>query len=829
MSNIKTRKGLAFGALVALGASLIAGAPANAAGSLNLVPTAGTGFSTISTETFNLRSYFGAGLVGNSNNIRYQVESTKAIFAQSTGSDTIVPATGKIDIAGGVASGFSTVALSAPSAATVTVTAYEDVDGSLDLSAGDVSAVQTVKFIALADVTGHINVNATHAGDQKVTGQVVFDGINASQLDTLPVVSLSLYNGREVSETSLGDATVTAGSLKFEDTSVGTLNDNDIVRARATFRGTAFGGIVDTRTVARTIDSNVANVVKGANALANGNVRANAEYQVQSYVSKVNDTATTSDDAVAGADVVAEFGTSVSLDADHTVTINGVTYKDNADLAAASVKLVSDAKGLVKVTVTTTGFVVGDQVYFDFTSQNILAQADSTVVAAAYQVIDVADNLNNNYRTVAKGGSVSVTYQAVDQFGQAPKDGTFIIKVKGVDGNAADVPAVSAAVVGGKATLTVANKSTSALGQHDVVAELWENVTTETIVVPTLVAEEIGGFDLWVVASAEAVAAKITVTGGTEVAAHDYALNASTFTAQDARLAGLFGYDAVDQKGTANSAVHYTATVTANDVATQPLPGAAVTISAAGLWIESGNNYGVGSLTVLADEFGVVDFTVYSHKSGKVDVTVTSGAATKTVTVNKFVADPAVAISSVTASASLTTGRVVLVSFNVVDQYGNAADTSEGYSVIATVTGAGYLVGANAVTGNKVPVAFVAGAGSVQLVDGADELGTSTVTATLSYVADGKDVSKTASSTYTFGQTDANLNISGKRVTADWVFAAGKTVTITRDGVTIRTFHPTANTADSFSFNLKKSKRAHRVTIKINGVTVTDAGYLVKK
>jgi predicted aspartyl protease len=123
-----------------------------------------------------------------------------------------------------------------------------------------------------------------------------------------------------------------------------------------------------------------------------------------------------------------------------------------------------------------------------------------------------------------------------------------------------------------------------------------------------------------------------------------------------------------------------------------------------------------------------------------------------------------------------------------------------------------------------------AGKGSVQLVNGADQIGTAVVTATYTYtVVTADDTVKTAATTLTFGQTDANLNISGKRVTADWVFAAGKTVTITRDGVTIRTFKPTANSADSFSFNLKKSSKAHRVTIKINGVTVTDAGYLVKK
>jgi len=160
-------------------------------------------------------------------------------------------------------------------------------------------------------------------------------------------------------------------------------------------------------------------------------------------------------------------------------------------------------------------------------------------------------------------------------------------------------------------------------------------------------------------------------------------------------------------------------------------------------------------------------------------------------------------VSATVASASYTSGRVVLVEFTTADKYGNAS----GATGTATVAGAGYLVGAESTIGQSVELTTgTDGKGAVQLVNGADQIGTATVTASF-FSGDAK---KTAATTYTFGQTDANLNISGKRVTADWVFAAGKTVSITRDGVTIRVFHPTANTADSFSFNLKKSKHAHR-------------------
>jgi hypothetical protein len=53
MSKNLTRKSLAFGALVALGSTLIAGAPAQAAGSIVLNPSTGTAWNTLSTSTFS--------------------------------------------------------------------------------------------------------------------------------------------------------------------------------------------------------------------------------------------------------------------------------------------------------------------------------------------------------------------------------------------------------------------------------------------------------------------------------------------------------------------------------------------------------------------------------------------------------------------------------------------------------------------------------------------------------------------------------------------------------------------------------------------------------
>ena len=56
MSNNLTRKSLAFGALVALASSAIAGTPANAAGEVVFAPSTGTSYNTFLDATLKLNA-----------------------------------------------------------------------------------------------------------------------------------------------------------------------------------------------------------------------------------------------------------------------------------------------------------------------------------------------------------------------------------------------------------------------------------------------------------------------------------------------------------------------------------------------------------------------------------------------------------------------------------------------------------------------------------------------------------------------------------------------------------------------------------------------------
>ena len=92
MSNKLTRKSLAFGAMVALASSVIAGAPAQAAGEIIVAPTAGTTYTTFSTETFTVATSFAPGVTPASYaQLKYEVASSAAI--QTGASSNAVAAT----------------------------------------------------------------------------------------------------------------------------------------------------------------------------------------------------------------------------------------------------------------------------------------------------------------------------------------------------------------------------------------------------------------------------------------------------------------------------------------------------------------------------------------------------------------------------------------------------------------------------------------------------------------------------------------------------------------------------------------------------------------
>ncbi len=221
----------------------------------------------------------------------------------------------------------------------------------------------------------------------------------------------------------------------------------------------------------------------------------------------------------------------------------------------------------------------------------------------------------------------------------------------------------------------------------------------------------------------------------------------------------------------------------------------------------------------------VVNFGVYDK--GTVTVvatydadgsTTTKDAVVKTVTFTvsdlaKAAADAAAkgaAIDSMVVSVVTTSqvGRAVDVSVTAKNAAGAAA---VGQTVTFTSTGAGSLSALTAVTDAN-------GVATVKLVAGTQDLGTGVVVAT----ANGKSVTGKVD----FGQTDASVDIIGKRVYVTTEFAAGKRVTIYDNGVRRYSAIQTTDAEKVVMWNVKAG--SHTIVVKISGASSDSVTFLVK-
>mgnify|MGYP000128401974 CR=1 FL=1 len=208
------------------------------------------------------------------------------------------------------------------------------------------------------------------------------------------------------------------------------------------------------------------------------------------------------------------------------------------------------------------------------------------------------------------------------------------------------------------------------------------------------------------------------------------------------------------------------------------------------------------------NEGGALSVTASYDQNGDGDYTDTNDIVVKkSVLIQNSAVVPADAKLTVTAPASSQNGRAVDVAVKVATAAGAALP---GVLVTLVGQGAGYVEKATVYTDE-------AGVANFKLVAGAYEIGDAVLTATAGAVS--------ATGKVSFGVTDAGLNLAGKRVTADWSFAAGKRVIIYRDGVQIRNFVATSDAAGSYSFSLKKG--THSVKIKIGGVTIDSQSYKI--
>jgi hypothetical protein len=373
MSKNLTRKGLALGAVVALGTTLFAGAPAQAA-SVLFAPTTGTGNTLVAGETFSLTASLSSDLpASNSTQLKFKVVNTTGVatsaikinstvltsannvdYASAAGSTdagdvwATAPTAGASKVFGlGDVSGVSVatnpsslqIVSTAATTASYAVTAFLDANNNGTVDTGELSASQTVNFVKIADSGLTTTFTKPSIGSQALKAVLTFSAdVNVAQLTASNYsVAYGLYG---VS----GKAAVASSGTTFGSTSASG-NVGDVVDA---YNATDYAG---------KLISNVSGIAVPA---VGATYSAQPVFGGALVASEVFQAVASSADADATALVVAPtISNDVVATTASSTSVSG-SYKVRAGVAATAVKatIKKTATGATTATAVGAGVVV---------------------------------------------------------------------------------------------------------------------------------------------------------------------------------------------------------------------------------------------------------------------------------------------------------------------------------------------------------------------------------------------------------------------------------------------------------------------------------------
>jgi hypothetical protein len=880
MSKNLTRKGLALGAVVALGSTLFAGSPAFAA-DITFEPSSAnykTSFATLGNGTFELQTGFGVG-VGSAaiGNLKYKIEKVAGFavnYAASSGDiSSLVPGATEsstdLTYTAAVASATTSavvvpntpstsavnkIKLNVDSAAatdadrTVTVTAFLDTtpDGVLDTT-NEVYKTVTVTFKDSDNVAYTTEFTAPALGDTELTAYVSANDANLN-LQQIGLVSVGFATGATTvvgNSTAFTSSAITGGKLAAFDTTSGKLKVSETVKSAynsgkinaATYRAqlllggsnssgtvtgaTATGSAVSTLVAAATVTAvSNANTESGANFVFTAGSSAADTVAVRSTVTTVPVSIKLTDTntaAVAGASV------KVTLTEGHATT-----NTDAATFAAGGVTLKDTTSSADSVNFTATSDASG-YVKFNVVSTGAVA-GDKITIAATSQGVSTAYATVYTWTTAAaasfaninnNGGTVLSAVNATTSLKYAVLDqfGTLYTGT-GYRIKLADgtTTKYDTPVVGGYLTYT------------------WPAYTAATskTITATLEVETAGSYgdaDLngATAGTANTVTTALEVgTAGTPSAVTLVAASGALGTASSGEALNL------NAQTSADSRIGQTAPTVANG---QAISGqvtnasgvgvfSSVTISSdAGVLFSANGVYSVGSITVNTDASGAwTGVTVYSNKSGKHVLTATAGTATKAVDVYWTDAGTDTGASIALASSQVVkAGRTLVITGTLSDKFGNpVAATANDFS--AVYTGPGYEF-TSAVTSTTATGSF-----TIRVLLGTGEVGLGSVAVT--YDPDGSlttadtDADRVSASQTILISVSASVSAGSKKANVVVKNAAGATVKVV-SGTKSTT---KVATSDSYKLSLSKlTSGSKTVKVYVEGILVASKKVTVKR
>ncbi len=819
MSKNLTRKGLALGAIVALGSSVIAGTPALAVNELTVAPAAGTSYNTLAGEQFTLATTFAPGFIPAAYaQLKYLVKTdanSTAKFSASLANNAAL-ATAVSGAGAQAVSTTSSAVLSGSTAATdiaylgvkavdttvsssVEVTAFVDANNDGALTAGEWNSVRTINFKKAADIVPVVTLTQPNTGDTAVTATVAWGDLNVEQITT-EEVKFNVAAAGVVAAT-----TYTASTGVYSYTTLAPLAAAATVTAQAYIGAAAFGTAASNTAIARTINTTnglVANVLKGndATGTAATAIAANTAAVVRtngSFTAQVKAYDTTAGTALA-APSIAVVGTVTATTTatdlrpastgvtEISITVNGVKYTSETVLNAAKIALTTDASGLASIVVSSTGLVANDQITVAFAAQNLTASVLATQTDAAYTVTDDASGV---IVAADKNAATSFNLSVKDQFGVLSARTNERVEVISTQAGAT-IANQYVAVTGGKVAFAV-TPGTDIVASIGVEVNLQVSTYNAGTGATTWAAN---GTDIanrsivfrsaaYSMSTAPAVA---FVWNGTASAAYSATTNYKQLvTAADlADLAAVSGT-------TAATATWQTVTLTGSN------QGEKLTVSGTDVFLSiDGATASANSATKVAQATAVTIY-VASNTVGTKTLTITNGSVSKTVDVVFYGAAATAGTKLVvTVPANEVPGRTVTVSAKLTDKFGNPVDSAAN-TIAITASGAGYFVGTNATDTDADGVAkatFVnqsADAGTVVFtvkytgtVAAADNLTTSasTVFAQPVVVDPSAAVATVTVSAATTSQAGRALDVTVKAVDASGAAVAGAVVALSSTG-----------------------------------------------
>jgi adhesin/invasin len=847
MSKNLTRKGIALGALVALGSSLIAGTPALANTTINLEAKTGTTYSVPVTDSFTLKSSFAdAAKTAGTDALKFEVTGSVASLGAITvpGPLTIADSRGVVTATGtGALSGTAydlTLVPSGSATFSVTVKAWLDraatgTVGTID-TGEFVSAPQVVTFVKASDITWTTTLDTPKIGDTTLTSYV--SAAPSINMDQIKAKVTSVITG-PTATSAVQTFDSATNRLKFVNTitnpASGKVQPATLYKAQAQYSAANAGSAVSNLTPAAKLEGlGSATITVGTNVKLNGQAYAvrsgtkSLDVSIQAYSDLGADNAI-GETVAADADTKAAAGSVVSVtvagtpDATTTITAGGKTLVSTTSGNKIEFDLTTDATGLVKFTLTSSTGKALDSLTVSAKSELQTTEKDRTIAWA--DATFAANGLTSTTLLgtsaalkAAKGSNYTLTYAVNDSFGLPTPESNLRVKVvQSVATNNAQTRYGD--VVNGLASVTLPVAADSTDGQsitNTATVEKFSNGAWAAITAPTPTVAAPS-----TVIGTSTAASTVTVTNNTSVDASNvavaeggrFALNNKAFAAADTRVgqsspAGTVG---VILGGQVNDSLGQGTYST-------------VTLAGANLMFEASGKFSLGSITVQTDASGTyAGVSVYSNKTGKQVVTVTAGGATKTADLYfKKAAKTVGATLTISAPTVIASGRTLLVTTTLVDAYGNpveiASTDAASQDLTITYDGPGFTTSTIAqeldATGKKV----------FRVILGSGENGLATIKAT--YSKDGVDTNIVTVTKNVLVGASATVAAGSKRANVTVKNALGLTVKVVSGSTTVTR----VATSDSQRVAITKLRAGKRtVKVYVNDILVRSQVVTVRR